>query len=432
MGTMLSAVMLATAACGSGGNEGAAKVGEPAKGADANVKREPVEITFYRPNTATTEDQFMDLIGNAVKAKFPYVTPRYIPFGTGTGVNELISSGQSLDVILLSIGFYPQYQKINLMTDLTEQIKKTKYDESRLESTTYDFVKKSGNGKIESLPIFTTAEVLMYNKDLFDKFAVPYPKEGMTWDDLYELSRKISRNEGGVQYYGFLPSVSHMLNTNQLSLPYIDPKTNQPTMNTEKYKQMSQNIARFYNIPNALVPKEKHGKEADMFVKERSLAMYGYFNSTMVNAPADMNLDAVPFPSYKEAPGVGSQMYPTFASVGGSSKHKDVAFEILAFLTSDEMQLKFAKDGTGMPIVKNSKALDSFGIDKSTLKGKNIKAFYPAKPAAISTRTLYDDIAAKHAVNAIREVAQNVSDVNTAFRKAEELAIKDIEAELKK
>ncbi|WP_179136298.1 ABC transporter substrate-binding protein [Paenibacillus sp. 32352] len=429
LSSLMAAVLLTTAACGSGG---VTKESEPAKGQD-NVKREPVEITFYRPNNGTTEEQFMDLMGNAIKEKFPFVTPKFIPWGNGTKMEEVISAGVDMDIILLSIGYYPQFQNLNLSTDLTEYIKKTNYDTSRLETTTFDFIKQFGSGgRIDSLPIFTTAEVLMYNKDIFDKFGVPYPKEGMTWDDLYELAKQVSRTDGGVQYYGFLTSVSHMLNTNQLSLPFVDSKTNQPAINTEPYKRMAENFARFYNIPGAELPKEKYGKEADMFTKDKNLAMYAYFNSTMVNAAKDMNMDAVPLPTFKEAPGVGSQMYSTFASVYSNSKHKDVAFEILAYLTSDEMQVKFAKDGTGMPIVKNTKLLDSFGQDLPQLKGKNIKAFYPAKPAPVSPRTIYDDLASKYAVTALREVAQKVSDANTAFRKAEEQAAKDIQAAMKK
>ncbi|UQZ81331.1 Bacterial extracellular solute-binding protein [Paenibacillus konkukensis] len=423
MSSVVAGALLSATACGGGTSQEAAT----AQVQDA-AKREPVEITFYRPNVGMTEEQFMDLMGNAIKEKFPYVTPKLIPYVNKTKTEEVISSGADLDIVILSLGFYPQFQNLNLSADLTEYIKKTNYDTSRLETTNFDFIKQFGNGKIESLPIFTTAEVLMYNKDIFDKFGVPYPTENMTWDDLYELAKQVSRSDAGVQYYGFLTSVSHMLNTNQLSLPFVDAKTMQPSINTEKFKQLAENFARFYNIPGAELPKEKYGKEADLFTKDKTLAMYAYFNSTMVGAAKDMNIDAVPLPTFKEAPGVGSQMYSTYASVYSNSKHKDVAFDILAYLTSDEMQEKFAKDGLGMSIVKGAKPLESFGLNLPQLQGKNIKAFYPPKPAPISPRTIYDDLSSKYAVTALREVAQKVSDANTAFRKAEEQAAKEIQA----
>ncbi|CAG7632374.1 hypothetical protein PAESOLCIP111_03373 [Paenibacillus solanacearum] len=421
------AALLGMSACSGGG--GSQTVNTP-KAKDAN--REPVELTFYRPNTGTTEEQFMDLMGSKIKEKFPFVTPKFIPFGTGTSVNEVIAAGLPLDIVILSIGFVPQFQNFNLQTELDEYMKKYNYDAGKLETTTYDFAKQFGKGKTYFLPLFTTAEVLMYNKDLFDKFGVGYPKEGMTWDDLYDLSKKMTRVDGGVQHYGFLTSISHMLRVNQLSLPFVDEKTNQPAFGSDPFKRMTENFARFYSMPGAELPKERYGKEGDLFTKDRTLAMYAYFNSTMVGAPPEMNIDAVPLPSFKEAPGVGSQMYPTFASISSTSKHKDIAFEVLAYLTSDEMQEKFAKDGLGMPIVKNPKLLESFGQNIPQLKGKNIKAFYPAKPAPISPKTIFDDAAEKQASNAFKDLAQGVSDANTAFRKATEQAAKDIEAAAKK
>ncbi|MFE5317919.1 ABC transporter substrate-binding protein [Paenibacillus sp. NPDC056579] len=421
--------LLFSTACGGGGTTNEAA---PGKGSEPAAKKEPIELTFYRPNTGTTEEQFMQLFGNKIKEKFPHITPKFITYGTGTSVNEVMASGQPLDIIIYSIGFIQQYHKLNLYAELDEYIKKQNYDLNKLEKTNYDFIKQNGNGKIYSLPLFTTAETLMYNKDLFDKFGVPYPKEGMTWDELYDLAKKMSRNEGGVQYYGFLTSISHMLNVNQLSLPFVDGKTNQPAFNNEQFIKMTENFTRFYNIPGAVLPKEKYGKEADLFNKDRTLAMYAHFNSVMVGSQPDQNLDAVPLPSFKEAPGVGSQMYPTFGSVTSTSKYKEAAFEVLAFLTSEEMQTKYAKEGLGMPIINNSKIIDTFGSDIPVLKGKNIKAFYPTKPAPISAKTLFDDIGSKHAGNAFREVAQGVSDSNTAFRKAYEAAVKEIEAAAQK
>ena len=42
--------------------------------------------------------------------------------------------------------------------------------------------------------------VLYYNKDLFEKWDVPYPKSGWTWDDFLQTAKALTR-EGD---YGFL------------------------------------------------------------------------------------------------------------------------------------------------------------------------------------------------------------------------------------
>ncbi|WP_248926152.1 extracellular solute-binding protein [Paenibacillus hamazuiensis] len=423
------AAAVSLAGCGGGG--GVSQGDQGVKSGDVKdlaSSNEPVTITFYRPNNATTEDEFNKLMGDAIKAKFPNVTPKFIPYDKNVGIDGVITSGNDIDIMLLSIAFLPQFPNYKLQMDHTDLIKKYNFDLNRLEPTMVEYMKNFSSGGMYALPIFTTAETLIYNKDLFDKFGVPYPKDGMTWDETYELAKKMTRVEGGTQYYGLMMSTSHMMRTNQLGLPYVDIKTNTPQIATDSFRRLIENYTRFYMVPGAEL-KDKKPNELDLFTKSRTLAMYAYFNSAMIAAPEDMNLDAVTLPTFNEAPGTGSQMYPTYAGVVSSSKNKEAAFQILAYLTSEEMQLKFAKDGTGLPVIKNSeKIVAAFGESKPQLKGKNIRAFYPAKPAPIPQRNVYEDLADKQLNAAFTEVILGKSDVNSALRKANEQAAKDIEA----
>lgn len=45
-------------------------------------------------------------------------------------------------------------------------------------------------------PVVNNTMSLYYNKDLFDKFGVSYPKDGMTWDEVLELNRQLDKNGG--------------------------------------------------------------------------------------------------------------------------------------------------------------------------------------------------------------------------------------------
>lgn len=432
---VLSAAMLMVAftGCSGGNKDAAAQKADSVQEANGAVSTDPVTITFYRPSTGTTEEQFMDLMGNAIKAKFPNVTPKFIPYGQGTNVEEVLTAGSEIDLIILNINLVAQFPKYNLMQDITDLIKTNHYDLNRLEPTTVDFIKQFTNGKMNALPIFSTAQSLVYNKDIFDKFGVPYPQEGMTWDDLYELAKKVTKSDNGVQYYGFAGSTpfSSMARVNQKSLAYVDSKTNKAAIASEDFKKIVDNFLRFYRIPGAEFPKDKMGKEGDMFSKDRNLAMYVGNSSLLINSAVNMNVDAISLPYFSDAMGVGPQMYPTYAAVSSISKHKEDAFQILSYLTSNEMQEKFAKDGTGLPIIKDSKIIDLFGADLQQLKGKNRKSFYPQKPAPIAMKTPYDDKIEGKVSNAFKEVVAGDNDVNTAFRKAAELADTDIEAAMK-
>src|SRR5690606_24616722 len=62
---------------------------------------------------------------------------------------------------------------------------------------------------------------LVYNKDIFNKFAVEYPKDHMTWDEVVELSKRLQRMDNGVQYYGLGLGTSQYM-YEQLALQYTD------------------------------------------------------------------------------------------------------------------------------------------------------------------------------------------------------------------
>ncbi|WP_158607005.1 extracellular solute-binding protein [Paenibacillus ginsengarvi] len=422
--TLLTLTAVIAAACGGGGkaidsSRDAASDKEPA------YLKEPVEITFYRPNTATTEEQFKQMMGDAVKAKFPNVTPKFIPYAKGTEFKDVIAAGENLDIVFYSIGLITNMTDYDLQYDLSGLLKTNKFDLTRLEQTQVEFMKNFSGGGMYGLPVWTTAEVLAYNKDLFDKFGVAYPKDGMTWDEAYEMAKKLTRKDGGVQYYGYGMSPSHMLNVNQLSAPFNDAQ-NKPLITDDKFKKLIDNFARFYQLPGSDLAKELWSKQTTtLFTKDKTLAMYAYFNSVLNN---EGNYDAVTLPTFADARDVGSQMYPTYATVASTSKHKEMAYQIVAYLTSDEYQIKMSKDATGLSILNNPQIQMTFAESLPIYQGKNIKSFFPAKPAPITMKTKYTGIVSGKANSALQQVAQGEKDVVTALREAAEAATKEIQA----
>ncbi|NOU90117.1 extracellular solute-binding protein [Paenibacillus sp. LMG 31460] len=65
--------------------------------------------------------------------------------------------------------------------------------------------------------------VLYYNKDIFDKFGISYPRNGMTWDEVYDLAKKLNRTEDGISYRGFGMAAGAMFTVNPLSLQPVEP-----------------------------------------------------------------------------------------------------------------------------------------------------------------------------------------------------------------
>jgi multiple sugar transport system substrate-binding protein len=65
------------------------------------------------------------------------------------------------------------------------------------------------NGETYGLPYDFGPYVIFYNRDLFDKYSVPYPDNDMTWDSFLDRCKKLSRDGN----YGFatLPNIDNIL-----------------------------------------------------------------------------------------------------------------------------------------------------------------------------------------------------------------------------
>ncbi|WP_158606934.1 ABC transporter substrate-binding protein [Paenibacillus ginsengarvi] len=426
----LAAVALLTslmAACGGGGGS-AAKTEPPKTGAEPAANKEPVEIVFYSPNAGRTPEQFMKENGNAIKEKFPHVTVKFVQYAKGTETADLLASGQPLDIIISSTSTINELVDYNLQYDITELIKKYKYDLNRLEPSAVQFMQGFAGGGMYGLPIRSNTFLLFYNKNLFDKFGVSYPKEGSTWDDIYELAKKMTRTEGGTQYFGLVTSYSHMITNNQLSIPSYDTRTDKVMIEDDKFKAVVNNFARFYQIADQKYASDLLTKHADLFKKDQAAAMYAYYGSEMIGYPATFDWDIISMPYFKEAMGVAPQQSPAYFSIASLSKHKEQAFEIISYLTSDEFQTRQSKDGT-MPTLLDKTVQSSFAQTQADFKGKNIKAYFSEKTAPISNKDKYNNIAAGKASTAFQEIVTGKKDTNTALRDAAEAARKAVDAE---
>jgi multiple sugar transport system substrate-binding protein len=138
-----------------------------------------------------------------------------------------------------------------------------------------------------------------------------------------------------------------------------------------------------------------------------------------------MNVDYVQFPTFKEAPGMGPQPYPTYFYVSSTSKYKDEVFEVLAYLTSDEYQMEASKLGN-ITVLNNKSIQAALASSLPEFKGKNISAFIPKQVAPPAYQTKYDSVVRGFMDAAFKDVATGLKDINTALREAEEGANKAI------
>jgi multiple sugar transport system substrate-binding protein len=432
-GSAFIALIVALAGCGSntgGASESSGKSpvpqGQPNNPADLvkQVSEKKAEL-IIGSSSGGNNDAFMRDFGIKIGEKFPNYTIKYIDGSFKT----YIESGQSYDIFISSAGLTPaSVLTYNLQSDISDLVKKYSFDLTKLEPSTIEIQRQYANGGIYGLPVSTTSAALFYNKDLFDRFGVPYPKDGLTWDELYELAKKMTRSDSGVAYKGLTMAFQHMMLLNQLSAPHIDSTTFKSLFTENRFIQAFENMARFYKIPGNELPSNTFYLDNQQlpFYKDKTVAMLLTLSTGGVNF-GDLNWDMAKFPVFKDKADTGPQTYPNYFYMTSTSKQRDAAFQVLSYVASEEFQQWQIRSGTPSILKDQSKFASQFGIDQPVYKGKHIGVILPEKFAAPTMKTLYQATADKEMLAALGAYSAG-QDVNTALREASERVDKTIAA----
>lgn len=431
VGTIAAAV-LASMAAGCGGNsqsDGLPTTKEQPKPASLKA---PVELVFYAlsPLTGTEEEKAVQWT-SYVQKKHPHISFKFINATDENTVDKFMLSKQPVDVLFGSFASFLIYKDRELVADMTELVKQHQFDLSGIEQSYLDLVRRYFNDALPMLPVYDLRLGLYYNKDLFDKFGVAYPKDGVTWEETLATARQLTRVDSGVIYRGLAAaSAGAGLAVNQYSLGYVDPKSNKAVINTDSWKRYFDTMVPLFTVPNYNPTRENMtgGAQLKMF-EQGTAAMLLAFNSYgMFNLPAlQLNWDVAGLPEMSDLRGVGAQPYPVYMALSSGSKHKEDAFLAISALLSAEAQIdRSSKYGVFSPL-KDPKAKAAFG-EAEAWKGKNVRAFAEQKPAAPAStvRAEYKTIAEGELGKAFLSVVTGEKDVNTALREAEEAADKAI------
>lgn len=460
---LLGAAVFATAVISGCGD---AKQPESAQPPQASVQKAadtytggPVELVIKDENTAIASDEEMQkIITDLVKAKHPDIRLKFVK----DKIEALLAEGSPPDLVATSPSALSKYIALEYPGDLTPMIKRLNIDLNKIEPAVIDAIKGYGNnGALYGLPFGMNHGATIYNKDLFERFGVPYPKETMTWEELVELSRKLTREDGGRQYVGVAPAWTIVNAFRQYGASSVDATGEKAALTADGFKYVAELARKFYQIPgivqnsspvsNPSNPNANAGQQAntgptasptqkakytygnDDFFKEQNLALYtGYIASHLNQLRATkptFNWDLAAYPVYKDRPNAGNPVDFHMLTVSQASKNKEAAYWVLKTLLSEEAQLAISKAGR-ISVLKDTQIKQTFAQDSGIFQGKNIASIFkvPNAPLVSSDYSKYKDDIAPFIRSAFEEIALLETDVNTALRKAEEQANQAIRA----
>lgn len=324
------------------------------------------EIDILKPLLYDFEQKNFD-----IKVDFMHIPQNYFQ-----KIHLLFASNTAPDVIFINNLYLPVYAQAGILEELPK--------DDIFYNQAIDAL--SWKNKLYAIPRDVSNLVIYYNKDLFDKYKIPYPKKDWSLDEFLKIAQKLSNDATfGISFeedvYFYLPYIMSM-GGGILGDEFEMPET--------------QNALKFYadlRLKYNVAPKKYQSASAtmaQMFLQQK-LGMYlsGRWMVPKFREECDFNWDIQQFPK-----GTKGSVVPLDASgwaVAKSSKHKDEAIRLIKYLSSKESTEKFVSSGLIVPARKDVSVID----DK---KPENAKVFIDiintSKPTPVSVdyREIVDKI----------------------------------------
>lgn len=357
--------------------------------------------------------------------------------------DELVQK-ENPDILLLSTGNYEKYVADGKLVELDPFIDKDKYNLEGIYPGLIDMLKEMGGNKLYGLAPTFYGNALFYNKELFSKYGVELPHDGITWQDIIDLARRFPVDgDEKSRIYGFgndFPiSVDHLVSiiSNSEGLMNVNPGTMKVTVDTDSWKKVYQlaidadksgaiynpkdggfmggSIEEYYQSQAFLM-----GRVAMMIGDPYTLQNLKLAQDTMKDyKPIDVGIVSGPVNSTDPATTMGTSMNEIFA-INANSPNKEAAWKFIKFVNGEDYARIKSRTMNGNLLTRMS-----FNKD---FEGQSLDVFYALKPKVNGNNTSSDKIP-----SAFNEQFQSIMSREIALiqenKKSLDEAIKTIQAE---
>lgn len=288
-----------------------------------------------------------------------------------------ILKGDAPDVFMILSEDFSHMVSLGFLENLDKEIQEDKSVEIR------DYYETSLEaGKIDdrqyALPYETVPMLMFVNKTLLEKEGIPVPDADWSWDDLYRICKKVTKDldgdgrldQFGTYNYGWLEA----LYSNDGKI--FDPQGKKCYLTSERTEES----VRFIQRINELYQGEKVTRETFdagnvafmplSFAEYRTYKTYPY----KIKKYSDFQWDCITLPAGSMGDNI-SRVDSLLIGISSESRQKDMAWEFLKMLTNDrEIQMELFRYSQGASVLKevtNSKEAEEI-LKKDTEKSDKI------------------------------------------------------------
>lgn len=290
------------------------------------------EIDILKPIIADFENANPD-----IKVDFMHIPQNYFQ-----KIHLLFASKTAPDVIFINNLYLPIYANAGVLEPVSKNISLDEYQENILKSLSW-------NGTLYAIPRDVSNLVIFYNKDLFDKYGVSYPKTGWTFDDFLNTTQKLTQDErfgisfeeDSLFFLPYLMSEGGGILSDDLSDIIVDNENSQKGLNF--YADLRK---KYHVAPRA--EESASATMAQLFLQQKiGMHLSGRWLVPKYREEANFRWDIAAFPS-----GNAGSIVPLDASgwaVAKESKHKDEAFKFIEYISSKESIERLTASGLIVP-----------------------------------------------------------------------------------
>lgn len=442
------ALLISIAGCGTPANKnGSGAASSPDKASPAGK-----EISLVFSSDVYTSDDWAKISGS-FKEKHPDIKVTYeqLPVDGNQRqdkVKTLYAANTVPDIIEFDnqTPWLPMYQdKFVALDDMIASDPEFKLE--TIYPGAIDFLGKyTEMDKIFALPGQINPSGMIYNKTLFDKFKVPYPTDNMSWKEVAELARKITREEDGQKYYGLWLSnwnsaflIQQLMET-QAGITETNYSKGEIFLDEALIKSIMESATEIQRDPQVTIPYAEFvgGKMPFDQFNQGNVAMWPEHlwtvtNLRMLDKKGEINFDwgVVTFP-HLNWDNANNGLQPSIQPlvINTSTREKEAAFEFVKWYFSKDFQIDRTTILGITPSIVDKEVIAAFkkgedGLEnwenviaqpyKTQIPNIDVKTSgydeqYKSMSAETTDRLLLGSISIDEAIGANKETAKEILD----------------------
>ncbi|MCX2826823.1 sugar ABC transporter substrate-binding protein [Bacillus pseudomycoides] len=277
-------------------------------------------------------------IAKKFEEKNPGVKVQVEAYGDGFDQKLAASFGAKNPPDVMYMWNFPAYYKsLEPLDELAKKDPDMKLDDFYQGLFNYSSI----DGKLYGMPAGFTTRVIYYNKKLFDKANIPYPKDGWTWDEFVGTAKKLT--DASNKQYGFALrpepdtyDLQGFIWSNGSSFVSEDGKQIKGHMNSPETIEVMKSFQSMLKDKTAVLVGGKNQQSGDDIFKAGKLAMWESGIWPLEGfKDAKIDFGTVEPPAFKGKP-VKGLVGTSAVSIAKDAKHKELAWEFVKFYSSPE------------------------------------------------------------------------------------------------